>query len=253
MHRLATLCLCAIVAIAAIAAPTSAQTYNGTGIYFRQGGYGLVISPSAYIEWLPSVTDSKLTTAIIAGGGTTASPLTTSSASTNFFDFRTQSTDATGADSRGIYWRHYAAGVNCSADCFRPFMTVTGSGATAARGVHSSLSFSGTGSLSGEGDAIKGTLQIPAGLGGTACAVCANLNLQSSGTVTGNASGVRFVLDGNTTAVTAANTNTGVGVMSVEGVTITSGGLVHTSTNTATHGMRILINGAVYEILLKAL
>jgi hypothetical protein len=251
MNRFASLVASMLLVLTASLLP--AQTYN-TKVYLRQGGDALVVSPSGVVEWLPAAGDTKVTTGFLGGGGTDANPLISSSAGMNFLDFRSRSTDATGADSRGLYWRHYAAGVNSSSDCFRPYLIVTASGANAARGIHASVAFTGTGNCTGEVSASKGTLEIPPALKGTACAVCANLYMTPTGTVAGNASGLRFVLDGDSTAVTAANTNAAVGVLSVDGVTITSNGLVHTSASTnSSHGMRILVNGAPYEILMKAL
>jgi hypothetical protein len=222
-------------------------------IYEHQGDTALMVRPIGVLEWLPSGT-ARITTGVLGGGGTNSNPLITTASGKNFLDFRTKCTDATGQDSRGLYWRHYAAGVNSSSDCFRPYLIVTASGANAARGIHSSVAFTGTGNCSGEVSAAKGTLEIPPAMGGTAAAVCANLYLTGTGsTVAGNCAGLRFALDGDSSALAIANTNSSVGVISLDGVTITDSGLVHTSTNGVTHGMRILINGAPYELLMKAL
>jgi hypothetical protein len=229
------------------------NTYT-PAVFRRNGGSSLCVTPSGVIEFLYDAgTEDTATAALLIGGGTASNPLTTAAAGTAFADFRTKSTNATGADSRGLYWRHYAAGAGASADCLRSFTTVTGAGAVAARGLHSTVSFSGSGTCTGEASAAKGTLQVPAGLTGTCAAICGNVNVEASGSVSGNAAGFRFALDGDPTAVATADSNAKIGVLSIDGVTINTGKLVHSSSNTATHGIRILINGAPYELLAKAL
>jgi hypothetical protein len=97
------------------------------------------------------------TIALYAGGGTNASPLATSTADKNHFDYRTQST-ATSGTSRGIYHRHYMA---FDGECARFFGTQNGTSTGGTHGIHASLSFGTSGVASGLGAAVRATLQIP--------------------------------------------------------------------------------------------
>lgn len=103
------------------------------------------------------------TAALMAGGGTAASPLSTSTADKNFAGFWTKTTAATG-DNRGWYLRHYL-GSTGGGECLRAFTTVSPASdldAGTAHGAHLSLSFGDTyGKLSGLGLACRNTLHIP--------------------------------------------------------------------------------------------
>jgi len=144
-----------------------------------------------------------VTTALALGGGSGSTQLTTAGTDTKFGAFWTKSTDATGTDSRGLYWRHYLAGAGGaqSGEAGRFYTTVSASDATAARGIHSSLDFGTSGGVTGLGAALDATLHVPDGnLGGTVAAVSADINGDgASSDITGTGSFFRCSLQGTTT------------------------------------------------------
>ncbi len=129
------------------------------GIYRKDGGNKQVVRFGVGTLQFGDTVD---TPALLAGGGTNASPLSTASAGKNFLDFRTKSTDATGADSRGLYLKHYLSGAGCSGEAARIYGVVEGAGGVAGRGAHVSLSFGAAGNCSaGTAEALRATLQVP--------------------------------------------------------------------------------------------
>jgi hypothetical protein len=191
------------------------------------------------------------TLALIFGGGTNTQPITTATAGVNFVDFRTKTTDATGADSRGLYWRHYLGGASGSGESARLYTTVDAAGAVAAHGSHMSVSFGTSGTLTGQAAAARATLQVPnKSLGGTAAAVYAELSADgASSTIGGNVSFLRAVLAGNATG--AAAIEDAAALIRVEGGTNASGNVVgalngNEPTWTGKTGLiRVSLNGTV--------
>lgn len=100
--------------------------------------------------------------AVYAGGGTAAAPITTSADSKNFLEYRC-STTATGAgsDSRALYLRLYFDGATTGGgEAARIFSTVNEACGT-VRGMHVSLNWGASGSVSGLGTALTATLHCP--------------------------------------------------------------------------------------------
>lgn len=147
---------------------------NGHSAYF----YSDVATRS--MKWVSSSGvlqfGSVATTALRLGGGTSASPLTTSVADKNFLQFYTQCT-ATSGDSRAMYIRHYAAGTIAStgyADAVRAFMTVTGTGYSFASGLHATMQINAAATVTGSAAGLRATLAAAADtrtLGGKLCAL----------------------------------------------------------------------------------
>lgn len=194
-------------------------------------------------------TQGAASTGLLMGGGTNASPIITSVASKNFFDFRTKTTDATGGDSRGIYWRHYISGTLANGEAGRFFTTVDGA-ANGCHGIHASLSFGAAGTCTGEVAALRGTLHIPnATLGGTNGAVSGELYSDgASSAVSGSLAAFRCILSGNATGIAAMDD--AAGVFSLEGVTIGAGNMVVAAVKAAcTHLIKIKINGTSYWLM----
>lgn len=97
---------------------------------------------------------------LINGGGSSASPLTTSVADKNFMSYWTQST-ATSGDSRGLYWRHYLGGTIAATgygDGIRAFTTVTGTGYSYASGLHATMQINADATVTGSGSGLRATL-----------------------------------------------------------------------------------------------
>lgn len=181
---------------------TSATVATGMGM-----GAATTWSGTPTFTAIPSfigATAGAVTAALLLGGGTTATPCATSTASKNFVAFWTKST-ATSGDSRGLYLRHYFSGVGGSGEAARIFATVdnvnAASGGT-VNGAHISLSITGaSGAVSGQGFGAR------IGLGADAQTRTLNANLGvlnlDSDIATGNTvpAGVGFIRITDTAAV----------------------------------------------------
>lgn len=220
------------------------------------GGNRMAVAPGGLLEFLRAVgTETLVSPALLFGGGSNAAPLTTSVAGKNFADLRTESTDATGADSRGIYWRHYLSGAGASGEAGRFYTTVAGAGAVGAHGIHASVSFGTNGTVTGQAAALRATLQVPnKALAGTSAAIYAEIYADgASSNNTGTMAFQRFVLAGEATGVAALND---VALLSLEGITVGSAGdgkVVDaiSGDKAVTHLAKILINGTAYYIMLR--
>ena len=201
---------------------------------------------------LTALLERDLLDSLIFQGGSSSAPQTSSAASYNFAGVWTESTDATGSDQRGIYWRHYLAGAGASGEAGRFFTTVTGAGANAAHGAHISCSFSGSGTLTGEAAAVRATGHVPnAALGGTFASVYAELWADgASSSIGGNASFLRCVLGGNGTGAAAIEDS--AALIRLEGGSIASGNLAAAKTAAAvSHTLRINIYGTTYYLMVS--
>lgn len=104
------------------------------------------------------------TAALLIGGGTSASKLTTATADKNFGGVWTEST-ATSGDSRGLYWRHYLGGTIATTgygDAVRAFCTVTGTGYSYASGIHATMQINTGATVTGSGAGARATLAAEA-------------------------------------------------------------------------------------------
>jgi len=97
---------------------------------------------------------------LLGGAGTSASPATTATANTNFLEYRVQNT-ATSGDNRGMYLRLYLAGAGGGGEALRAFTTISDVAASTAHGAHISLNFGTSGTVTGQGIAMRATLHIP--------------------------------------------------------------------------------------------
>jgi len=98
---------------------------------------------------------------LLIGGGTTADPITTSTADAKFIELRCETSAATG-DNRLAYLRYSITGA-AGGECIRALTSIDGNTNT-AHGIHAGLSFlatAGGSECSGLGAAIRGTLHIP--------------------------------------------------------------------------------------------
>jgi hypothetical protein len=188
--------------------------------------------------------------AIIMGGGTSADPMTTSTADKVFMEFRTEST-ATSGDSRCLYIRHAINGAGLSGEAIRAFSKVTAAAAT-VRGAHISLDFGTGGSVSGFGAGVDAQVLYPnATLAGTH--TCLNVEMYASGAstdVSGLNSFIRFVFNGNATGI--ANFDDDAVLFSIVGATAGAGHIFDSTINTAgaqiDHTLKINIGGTTYYI-----
>jgi hypothetical protein len=189
------------------------------------------------------------------GAGTSASPLATAAAGTKFQEMYTKSTDATGADSRGLYWKHTLAGAGASGEAGRFMTSLTAAGAVAARGIHASLVPSGSGTVTGLGAAVDATLHLPGAMGGTMACVSAEMDCEAAGSDVTRGSFFRAAIQG-ANGTGQALTSTHVNLFDITIPAIGSAGdgkLVDaiSGDKAVTHLCRILINGAAYYLMLR--
>ncbi len=123
----------------------------------RQEAGSLAMLADETITW----PNDAVFTAKLFGGGTSANPLTTSTADVKFIEFRCESTASSG-DNRLLYMR-YALGGAGGGETLRALTKVEANLGT-AHGAHLSLGFvatAGGSECSGLGVACRGTLHIP--------------------------------------------------------------------------------------------
>lgn len=121
-----------------------------------------------------ATTEGAVTAGLLFGIGTSTTPVTTSTSGKQA-SFYTQSTSTSG--SEGLYWRHYLAGAASSGEAIRAFATVNDVAAGNAYGIHASLSFATSGTVTGLGSAGRFTLHVPSSgaMAGTVTAVQAEI------------------------------------------------------------------------------
>jgi len=138
----------------------------------------------------------------------------------------------------------------------RFFTTVANNApADTVNGAHISLEFgSAAGNVTGLGSAVRCTLHVPSrALTGTTGAVIGELWANGAGStgLGGNLSFFRARLGGNATGLALLDDT--AYFMTLDGGSTASGNICHTNTAAdATHGLRCLINGVSYDILMKS-
>ena len=186
-------------------------------------------------------------------GGTASNPSLITAAG-NFFPLYGSST-ATSGDSRNIYSRLYLSGAAGSGESVRAFTTVNNVAANTAHGIHASVSFGTSGSVTGLAAASRSTLQIVNGAltNGTYTASMAEIYCDGSSS---DPSGVaelsvfRVAFSGNATGLAKADTK--AALMSITGNAINTGKMIAAKSSAAvTHVARILVNGTPYYIMLS--
>lgn len=146
----------------------------------------------------------------IIKAGTSGAPVTEDTADMKFMAFYFDN-GATSGDNRGMYLRQYLTGAGGGGEAARIFTTISDVAAGTAHGAHISLNFGSSGSCTGQGIAMRGTLHIPdaAMSGGTYAAVQAEIYADgSSSDISGTTSHAAFrcVIGGDGTgAGTVAN------------------------------------------------
>jgi len=148
---------------------------------FRQGGKGYKLG-------------NQYGNGYLLSAGTNSNRVSSGSANVKFFEFRCESS-ATSGDNRAIYNRLYITGAGNSGESLRSFTTVEDVAASTAHGAHISLNFNNSGSVTGQGIGMRGTLHIPdtAMTGGTYAAVQAEIYADgSSSDISGTTSHALF-------------------------------------------------------------
>jgi hypothetical protein len=164
--------------------------------------------------------------------------------------------NATG-DTRAWYVRLYAKIAAASGDALRAFATVENVAASTYRGLHASLNFADTGTVTGLGAAIEATLHInnSGSAAGTLTSVKAAINADGAASDPAGATSLSYIRvenQGNATGM--ADIDTDATVIAFSGLTGASGVTNTISTTSLTElpagsiGFRITYNGNTYYV-----
>jgi len=198
----------------------------------------------------------SISSGVITGSSTTA--VSTSTANTRLFNVYLNST-ATSGDARAEYARLWISGAAGGGEALRAFTTINGVAGGTAHGAHISLNFvstSGSGSLSGLGVAMRGTLHIPndaSFTSGTLAAIMAEIYADGSSSDTDGCTEVSFlrVVNGGD-ATGGADTDDDAFLISAQGFTVGAGNLFAAKTSAAvSHTARIKIGDTTYYLMLS--
>lgn len=205
---------------------------------------------------LSGIDPSTTTAGPLVYAGSSSSTISSSTANTKFMQYYLESS-ATSGDNRAKYLRLYLSGAGGGGEAFRGFTTVSAA-CTTAHGSHISLNFAGdtTGSLSGLGVAVRGTLHIPddaSWTSGTLAALQAEIYSDGDHSDTDGCTEVSFIRiinDGNANG--KADVDDDAFLMSLQGFTVGAGNVVAAKTSSAvSHGARIKIGSDTYYIMLS--
>ena len=100
------------------------------------------------------------TSAEFLGAGTSSARFKKDQANLRFMDFNFEN-GATSGDNRGMYLRQYLTGAGGGGEALRVFTTVNNVAAGTAHGAHISLNFGTSGTVTGQGIAMRATLHLP--------------------------------------------------------------------------------------------
>lgn len=168
----------------------------------------------------------------------------------NFYSYHTS------GDARSLYCRLYLSGVGGDGESLRAFTTINNVAAGTAHGVHGSLNFGSTGSVTGLGVAIHGTLHIPDDASwtpGTVAALCAEIYSDGDASDTDGATEVSFIRVANSgNANGVADVDDDAALIAITGGAISSGNMVQAKSSAAvTHVIRIKVGGTPYYLMVS--
>ena len=209
----------------------------------------LIGSTPYYLPVLPAVTDGV----VFGVGSASAYHNFGSTADKNAMEFRF-TTAATTGTSRGMYLRLNLTGA-AGGESLRAFTScASNTPADTVNGAHISLTFGASaGNVTGLGTAGRFTVHVPdRALTGSGGAVMGEFYADADqATFNGQWGLFRGVLGGDPTGLALLDDT--AYFMILDGGTTDTGNICHTNTAAdATHGLRCLINGVSYDILLKA-
>ena len=209
---------------------------------------------SWYPKWLKGGLPGGENKAPLMGSGTGTSPTTTAVANTKFMEFRLENS-ATSGDNRALYLRFYQSGAGGGGEAARIFTTIDNVAAGTAHGAHISLNFNATGSVTGLGVAMRGTLHIPDDASwspGTIAALQAEIWSDGAASDTDGATEVSFIKvvnGGHANGI--ADVDDDADLLALGGFTIGAGNMVQAETDETkfSHKIRINIAGTEYFLM----
>lgn len=195
--------------------------------------------------------------ALLMGIGTSTTRATAAVADKKFLSFYLENS-ATSGDNRGMYLRLYMTGAGGGGEALRVFTSVQDVAAGTAHGAHISLNFGTSGTVTGQGIAMRATLHMPSTAltsNVTMAAVQAEIYNDAATSDPGGStllSYFRAVNGGNATG--GADVDDDAVLFDIQGHTIASGNMVAASTTEANyaHSVRIRINSTLYYMMLSS-
>jgi len=165
---------------------------------------------------------------------------------------------ATSGDNRGMYLRQYLTGAGGGGEAARIFSTVENVAAGTAHGAHISLNFGATGSVTGLGVAMRGTLHVPDDASwapGTISALQAEIYSDGAASDTDGATNVAFIRvvnGGHANGI--ADVDDDANLFTLDGFTVASGNMVEADTDETkfSHKIRCDIGGTPYYLMATA-
>ena len=119
-------------------------------------------------------------TAILHGAGVSGTNVVINSANKRFLNYYVEN-EATSGDNRGMYLRHTLSGAGSGGEALRAFQVVSDVACSTCHGIHASLGFATSGSVTGLGVAGRNTIHLPAGvMTGTVAAIQAEIWLDTA-------------------------------------------------------------------------
>lgn len=195
--------------------------------------------------------------ALLMGLGTPSAPAATDVADGKFLSFYLENT-ATSGDNRAMYLRLYTSGAGGGGDALRVFHTVNNVAAATAHGAHISLNFGTTGTVTGQGIAMRATLHMPS------TALASNVTMSAvqaeiySDAATSDPGGstllsyFRVVNGGDATG--GADVDDDAVLFDIQGHTIATGNMVAASATEAnySHSVKVRVNSTLYYMMLAS-
>jgi hypothetical protein len=188
--------------------------------------------------------------AILMGIGTSSAQATDSNVDKNWLSFYLSSSGATGT-TRGMYLRTYLTG-GAGGEAIRAMNTVSAAAPVdTVNGAHISLNFgSSAGNVTGEGQAVRATLQLGnRSMTGTLAAVKAELWADGTSTdvASSQTSFMRFSLGGNATG--AAKVDTSGFFFTIDGLTANTDKLLRAAApTTLAASLRCKVGATTYYL-----
>ena len=168
--------------------------------------------------------------ALLMGVGTSTARAKVSDADKNFMTFYLENS-ATSGTNRGMYLREYISGAGGGGEALRVFTTVNNVAAGSVHGAHISLNFGTSGTVTGEGLAMRGTLHLAdqaLASNVTLSALQAEIYCDGSATDPGDntlLSFLRFNLDGNSEGIANTIDSVKTVLSTVQGVAASGDGV----------------------------
>ncbi len=221
------------------------------------GSNGLFVLKQEWNGKGTQLSSDAASNATVMGAGSSSAYHTNSTANSNFLEFRFDNT-ATSGDNRGMYLRQKLSGAGSGGEAARIFTTIEDVAAGTAHGAHISLNFNDTGSVTGLGVAMRGTLHIPDDASwtpGTVAALQAEIFSDGDDSDTDGATEVSFlrvVNGGNSNGI--ADVDDDAFLMSLQGFTIAGSNMVETDVDETkfSHKIRIKVGSTTLYLMATA-